>query len=230
MIKKIFTVTSVAAIALTTAGCQDMMGSRRASATPSTASAAQAEQKQQEQALAPDLVRDIQRNLNAKGYNVGAVDGVYGDTTQAAIDKFQRDNALPGNGQINRQTLAALGITGLTAGTESQQRQQTAAAPPTPAPLAATAGAPGQKMSPDMVRNIQGELQRQGYNVGQADGKWGPRTRRALRQFQRDRQLAATGRLDERTLAALEAGGATPQTGQLPAQPRTRQQQQQQPR
>lgn len=154
--------------------------------------------------LAPDIVRDIQRGLNQRGYGAGSVDGVFGESTRAAVAEFQRDNGLPGAGRVDERTLAALGVTGMA-----------------PEPETAVAEPPGQTLSQDMVAEVQGELQRLGYDVGRADGIWGERTRRALTEFQRDRNLDATGRIDRRTLAALEAGGVT-QTGELPRAPRQR--------
>ncbi|HTH16434.1 MAG TPA: peptidoglycan-binding domain-containing protein [Magnetospirillum sp.] len=154
--------------------------------------------------LAPDIVRDIQRSLNQKGYRAGSVDGVMGDSTRQAVAQFQHDNDLPGGGRIDQRTLAALGVTGVTARTEA----------PTLIP-------PGQTVTPEMTAQVQGELQRLGYDVGRTDGVWGDSTSRALTEFQRDRNLARTGRIDRDTLAALEAGGVT-QTGQVPQQPAER--------
>lgn len=156
----------------------------------------------EQQSLAPDVVRDLQRSLNQKGYGAGPVDGVLGSSTRTALERFQRDNSLPGAGQIDRRTLAALGITGVTAQAE-------------PEPIIAP---PGQTMAPKMVQDVQSELQRLGYDVGRVDGVWGKRTQQALMEFQRDRNLVASGRIDGQTLAALEAGGVT-QTGELPEGP-----------
>ena len=155
-------------------------------------------------ALGPDVVRDIQRSLNQKGYRVGAVDGVMGSGTRRAIARFQADNDLPGAGRIDQRTLAALGVGGFTARAEPE-----AAVPP------------GQNVAPDMVARLQGQLQRLGYDPGRTDGVWGDGTRRALTEFQRDHRLARTGRLDRDTLAALEGGGAV-QTGELPREPAER--------
>jgi len=54
-------------------------------------------------------VRNVQRALKDKGYNVGAVDGVMGVQTQTALKQFQTDNGLP-IGNFNIETLKALGI------------------------------------------------------------------------------------------------------------------------
>ncbi len=54
-------------------------------------------------------VRSVQEALKAKGYNVGAVDGVMGVQTQTALKQFQTDNNLP-IGNFNIETLKALGV------------------------------------------------------------------------------------------------------------------------
>ena len=53
------------------------------------------------------------------------------------------------------------------------------------------------------VRQAQQRLVDKGYDAGVVDGIWGPRTANALRQFQRDQGLMATGRLDGETMNAL---------------------------
>ena len=55
-------------------------------------------------------VTEIQRRLKAWGYYDGAIDGVYGSRTEAAVRYFQRKNGLSADGQVGNQTLAALGI------------------------------------------------------------------------------------------------------------------------
>lgn len=56
-------------------------------------------------------VTEIQTRLKNWGYYSGAVDGVYGSKTEAAVKYFQRKNGLSVDGQVGNQTLAALGIT-----------------------------------------------------------------------------------------------------------------------
>lgn len=64
-------------------------------------------------------------------------------------------------------------------------------------------GGQQQSLNQDTVRQLQEQLQSQGYEVGQVDGIMGPRTRDALISFQRDQNLDATGRPDQQTMAAL---------------------------
>lgn len=61
-----------------------------------------------------------------------------------------------------------------------------------------------------MVRQAQEKLKEQGYNAGAADGVYGPKTRAALKDFQRSQNIDPSGRLDEETLAGLgiESEGA----------------------
>jgi hypothetical protein len=65
-----------------------------------------------------DLVREAQYALKDKGYDPGAVDGVYGPNTRAAVREFQRKNFLPVDGLLTPQTLAVLGVTNAGAGRE----------------------------------------------------------------------------------------------------------------
>jgi peptidoglycan hydrolase-like protein with peptidoglycan-binding domain len=56
-----------------------------------------------------------------------------------------------------------------------------------------------------MVRDAQVALRDAGYETGAIDGKMGPRTQAAIRQFQTARGLPQTGRLDETTQQQLFA-------------------------
>jgi len=55
-------------------------------------------------------IREVQQALKDKGYDVGAVDGIMGGGTKAAIRKFQEDNGLPIGGSLNIELLKALGV------------------------------------------------------------------------------------------------------------------------
>jgi peptidoglycan hydrolase-like protein with peptidoglycan-binding domain len=54
-------------------------------------------------------VQEIQRALQAKGYDPGPLDNIIGPRTKAALVKFQKDNGLP-IGALDIQTLKALGV------------------------------------------------------------------------------------------------------------------------
>jgi hypothetical protein len=55
----------------------------------------------------------------------------------------------------------------------------------------------------DVISNVQGQLQQQGYYEGEVDGSLGPMTRDALARFQEDAGLVVTRAIDEPTLEAL---------------------------
>ena len=58
----------------------------------------------------PALVRNVQQALNDKGYNAGSVDGQWGPATEEAVKRFQQAAGLPQTGELERPTLAALGV------------------------------------------------------------------------------------------------------------------------
>jgi peptidoglycan hydrolase-like protein with peptidoglycan-binding domain len=76
-------------------------------------------------------------------------------------------------------------------------------------------------LSMDEIRQLQIVLNEKGFNIGEPDGRMGPRTERALMEFQQHQGLQATGRIDHETVTALginvreQQGGRT--TGQAPA-------------
>ncbi len=55
-------------------------------------------------------IKLVQKKLKNWGYYTGAVDGIYGSQTKAAVVKFQRRNGLVVDGIVGNKTLAALGI------------------------------------------------------------------------------------------------------------------------
>jgi hypothetical protein len=63
---------------------------------------------------APDesVVRNVQQALRDKGIDAGPVDGIWGPQTSSGVRQFQKDQGLDTSGQLNSQTLGALGIAG----------------------------------------------------------------------------------------------------------------------
>ena len=63
-------------------------------------------------ALEPrQVLVNVQRQLRRQGYYRGAIDGLIGPQTRAAIARFQRDNGLYVTRAVDGPTLAALGLT-----------------------------------------------------------------------------------------------------------------------
>jgi peptidoglycan hydrolase-like protein with peptidoglycan-binding domain len=61
------------------------------------------------------------------------------------------------------------------------------------------------QQNPEIVKQAQEKLSAAGHEV-QADGKMGPKTQAAVKEFQQKEGLQASGQLDQQTLAALEIG------------------------
>ena len=59
---------------------------------------------------ADDLTRAVQQQLKDQGFFYGAVDGRGGEETAAAIRRYQIRNGLKVTGQLNDETLHALGM------------------------------------------------------------------------------------------------------------------------
>jgi peptidoglycan hydrolase-like protein with peptidoglycan-binding domain len=64
----------------------------------------------QGRALNAEAVRTIQGRLKQLGLYAGDADGIWGDSTQAALERFQRDRGLQVSGSVNPNTLTTMGL------------------------------------------------------------------------------------------------------------------------
>jgi hypothetical protein len=71
-------------------------------------------------------------------------------------------------------------------------------------PRAASAVPPTTRAATVRIRQVQERLRTAGLLPGPADGRLGPQTQQALRQYQRTKGLHVTGELDTKTLKALD--------------------------
>ena len=60
--------------------------------------------------LSASSIRSVQTRLRALNFYGGAVDGIWGQSTQTAIERFQQGRGLQANGQLNPATISALGL------------------------------------------------------------------------------------------------------------------------
>lgn len=89
---------------------------------------------------------------------------------------------------------------------------------PSAAPETGKAGGDAMKAgkaagTAEQVKAVQQALKDKGFDPGEVDGKMGPKTQAALRDFQQKEGLKATGRLDTETMAKLgveKTSGAAP--------------------
>jgi peptidoglycan hydrolase-like protein with peptidoglycan-binding domain len=156
---------------------------------PATVAAQPPMQPTYEQKLSPQAIREVQQRLRQLGFYSGENDGIWGQSTQLALEKFQQHNNLQVTGALNQSTVTILG---LDPNVILVQRPQ----PP-------VSSAAAQPLDRPVVREIQQRLRRQGFYSGGADGVWGPGTQQAVERFQRARGLQVTGDLNPMTLNAM---------------------------
>jgi N-acetylmuramoyl-L-alanine amidase len=145
-----------------------------------------------EQPLPPNAVQRVQERLRAAGVYNGAVDGVWGPDSVAALQRYQAVHQLQATGQLNQATAAALGLD--------------PAVLLAPQSTAAAAVPPPETLRPSSVRAIQSRLRALGFYNGAVDGAWGSGTQRAIERFQQSRGLQPNGQLNPPTVNALGLG------------------------
>jgi peptidoglycan hydrolase-like protein with peptidoglycan-binding domain len=133
-----------------------------------------------------DLVRAVQRELKAKGYETGSVDGVPGLVTRGAIMAYEADSALPLTAEPREALLQHLVLGSADFGASG----------------AGSAAAPGPEAEA-VIRAVQRAFRQLGYLTTLPDGRLNDATRRAIRKFETDRKLKQTGRISGELLAKL---------------------------
>jgi peptidoglycan hydrolase-like protein with peptidoglycan-binding domain len=138
----------------------------------------------EQQATAVDAIASyttaLQTDLQTAGYLDGAVDGVYGPETVAAVEALQTASGLPVTGFVDRATAAALDAAVQAAGGEAATQA-----------VAHTAA-------------LQTALMLAGYWDGPIDGQWSDALTAALESLQRDLGVPVTGVVDAATLEAMQ--------------------------
>ena len=123
-----------------------------------------------------DAVKTLQEKLNAKGFDSGNVDGIFGAKTYAAATAFQKANGLGVDGIVGKLTWAKL-----------YDATPVNVTPVTTQPMLRT-GSRG-----DAVRKLQELLNAKGYTCGSVDGIFGSKTYAAVLAFQKANGLGADG-------------------------------------
>jgi peptidoglycan hydrolase-like protein with peptidoglycan-binding domain len=99
----------VAAIATLSVGTVAQMSTTQATAQGQTTRAARDLNMDAMPTLNTDGVRKVQQALQKKGINAGPIDGIYGPLTKEAVRTFQSRYGIKATGEVNNQTLFALG-------------------------------------------------------------------------------------------------------------------------
>ena len=132
------------------------------------------------QAAVENAVTRLQVELKNAGFNPGTPDGHFGSKTKSALKKYQKDRDLEVTGEADRETWDAMNksSSGIRAGAGARTSAQ--------------------------IKQLQQALIGLGYLTGKADGSYGPKTREAVRSFQKDFGLGADGSAGPDTMTALK--------------------------
>jgi N-acetylmuramoyl-L-alanine amidase len=132
-------------------------------------------------------VRDVQHRLLVLGYDVAPEErsGFFGPTTSAAVREFQQRRGLVVDGLVGDESWRELVEASWRLGERTLYLRAT--------PLRG-----------DDVRRLQEQLGALGFDAGRVDGIFGPRTARAVRDFQANYGIPADAIVGRSTLRALE--------------------------
>jgi peptidoglycan hydrolase-like protein with peptidoglycan-binding domain len=174
-------------------------------------------------------VTRVQQRLQNLNYFEDKPTGYFGDVTENAIKRFQRDRGLKPDGILGPDTEAALfgesavrnsnspfNEDGFLSSKGEEQPPRAASEPFTEttarqakpevesAPLAAS---PTLRLRDrgTAVKQLQTRLQAAGFSPGEVDGIYGQQTREAVLAFQRAKGLTVDGIAGQQTLSALAA-------------------------
>lgn len=130
------------------------------------------------------LLRSIQKKLAQFGHKALPQDGLPSPETRAAILAVEFEQGRPLSGEPAEPILAALFFLEASgrnrlASTERFERDQA------------------------LVQEVQDLLAKLGYSSGPVDGRLDGKTRDAIKKFEADRRLTASGRLTERVLLEM---------------------------
>lgn len=143
------------------------------------------------------MISDMQVRLQAAGYLKGGIDGVYGADTTNAVKAFQKAKGIPVSGAIDEMTYSAL----RNVDSSSPSYESSGGEEGSPASRGASLYIIGDSGSE--VSSIQRKLKKMGYLDGSVDGIYGGDTASAVKAFQDDEGLSATGMVDGDTLARI---------------------------
>jgi peptidoglycan hydrolase-like protein with peptidoglycan-binding domain len=169
------------------------------------------------------LITDVQRELARLGLYAGAIDGLAGSRTSAAISAYETAAGRTPTGVATPDLLAAMKAPLPVRNAPAADALPVTAPDPTAAELdqrereraakiaeAQRAQAAGQMQA--NVRIVQGALNRIGYGPVPVDGATGAETTDAIRRFELDNGLPVTGEPSDRLIGRFISIGAVKAT------------------
>ncbi|MBA8876706.1 peptidoglycan-binding domain-containing protein [Phyllobacterium myrsinacearum] len=159
-------------------------------------------------------VAKMQQKLLALGFYNGAVDGLAGKGTRAAIEAYRKASAdmgietQPAVGNAS-DTTASIAIPAAKPdhGEEKATVQTISATPADKMPSSAAKQPAGSSLAPAEIVRIQAGLRAFGNDKVEIDGKVGASTKTAITEFQNLFKLPVTGEPDAKLLAKMQEIG-----------------------
>lgn len=141
------------------------------------------------------LVEEIQVALDNLGYDTGTKDGRMGQKTREAIKEFQESMGIKDTGYIDQRTWRQIEDIRRTNASEDARRIKVRSA-------YSEKDIPSGDFKPT-TKEIQRALKNAGFDPGSVDGKIGPRTQQAVKEFQRVKELKVDGKVGAKTWKEL---------------------------
>jgi peptidoglycan hydrolase-like protein with peptidoglycan-binding domain len=123
----------------------------------------QRQQHRNDSEWASKLIWNVETELAGRGYRTGPIDGTNDPFTTGAIIDYSDDSGLGLNGKVNAALLDSLGLTD------------------------------PRSVTPADIREIEYRLERRGYGAGTVDGVADAQTESAIKAYQADSGLIASG-------------------------------------
>ncbi|MCM8782040.1 MAG: peptidoglycan-binding protein [Candidatus Omnitrophica bacterium] len=159
-------------------------------------------------------VEEIQRILKGMDFDPGPVDGVMGSRTRRAIREFQKEKGLLPSGKVDSKTWLKLIR-------EKEALSKEVTPQPSVLPyeekqldvkskeevrkiMAPQEQTIKEKTSKDRKKQIQIALHKSGFYKGKIDGKIGPQTKQAIKEFQKAKGLKVDGIVGKSTWNELK--------------------------
>ncbi|MDE5095982.1 MAG: peptidoglycan-binding protein [Trichodesmium sp. St11_bin5] len=142
----------------------------------------------------------VQRRLQARGFNPGAVDSIFGARTTKAVKAFQESVGLTVTGIVDELTWTSLAKPSFS----SRPPIQIAKIPTLKQKQVVKVEkilAKGDRGS--KVKTLQIGLGTMGFNPGPIDGIFGSKTTGAVKEFQKSKGIKADGIVDQKTWKAF---------------------------
>lgn len=129
-----------------------------------------------------EVVRVLQEQLRVAGYYYGNATGIFGPITEESVKRFQKAYNLGVDGVVGPNTRQKLPPSGIGFGDEAR-----------PTSVKVNRDNLRQGHRGESVRVLQAQLIEAGYLKGEPNGYFGSYTAAAVRRFQADNYLAASG-------------------------------------